>query len=560
VPRDLSILPTLLLLAGLTAPAIASHVVVPTDTPTIQAAIDGGTDSIAVLDGTAPERLTVARCVVIEPVTGYRPFLGPWTSSPQIRSLEILTPASYPCASGGVVLRGVRFLGKVDASSIYNGTSITFEACRFDSGFAGPAGGIQTSFAVLSVRGCLFLGDANLSGYVQFVSNTVIGGTLRVRADGVHDIRDNFVQGPAPAGMQLNLQESIGQVARNSIRGTTDGMRFTGNTSMNASQNDIADCSGNGIDFHSGGYPGFARCDSNSIARCGGTGIIVRSDDPSALPFVGMSGNNVRQTGLDGITIVHGFTFPARGNVILDAGGNGFTAFVADSFENNVIGRSHAAGVRIVSEPAYLVGNTIFSSGGPGIDIQNAISGDQVTHNVSVFNGGPGLSFEGSHPPQLSCNDWFGNVGGQTVGVPSNYSDISVNPRFCDLGASDVHLSATSPLLADPNCGLIGALGQGCGTTTEVPEADNEATFHVWPIPARGAVSFVIPTSTGTAKVEVFDVSGARRWESTIPAGATRVEWDRREGSGQLVAPGIYFARLRRQGVEVARARMILTK
>jgi hypothetical protein len=148
-----------------------------------------------------------------------------------------------------------------------------------------------------------------------------------------------------------------------------------------------------------------------------------------------------------------------------------------------------------------------------------------------------------------------------TVGIPPDYSDISINPRFCDLGAGDVRLSASSPLLDDPNCGLIGALGQGCGATTEVDEvlAGKSEALHAWPVPSQGAVRFSLPQATEPTEIEVYDVTGARRWQESVPAGAKDLTWNRRDSGGRSVAPGVYFARVRRGGAEVARVRVVLT-
>ena len=178
------------------------------------------------------------------------------------------------------------------------------------------------------------------------------------------------------------------------------------------------------------------------------------------------------------------------------------------------------------------------------------------------MNGAAGLKFDGSLPPQLSCNDWFLNRPAGTVGIAPGATDIALDPQFCDLSAADAHLAASSPLASAPGCGLIGALGNGCGAVASLEAASIEtaARFHAWPVPASGSVAFEIPVSAGNTQIEVFDVAGARRWQSTIASGATRLEWDRRESSGRRAAPGVYFARLKREGIEVAQMRLVLAE
>jgi hypothetical protein len=54
--------------------------------------------------------------------------------------------------------------------------------------------------------------------------------------------------------------------------------------------------------------------------------------------------------------------------------------------------------------------------------------------------------------------------------------------------------------------------------------------------------------AAGLARLDLFDVRGARvrsLLDRRLPKGATLEPWDERDGSGALVAPGIYFARLR---------------
>src|SRR6185503_9416392 len=113
--------------------------------------------------------------------------------------------------------------------------------------------------------------------------------------------------------------------------------------------------------------------------------------------------------------------------------------------------------------------------------------------------------------------------GGAVVGATPGPTDLFLSPFFCDLHSGHVNLSPASLLLAAGDCGLIGALGQGCGTTTAVEPAAAAPpeTFRVWPVPSRGTVGFSIPPSTSAADIEVFDVTGARRWHSSLAAGAS---------------------------------------
>jgi hypothetical protein len=77
-------------------------------------------------------------------------------------------------------------------------------------------------------------------------------------------------------------------------------------------------------------------------------------------------------------------------------------------------------------------------------------------------------------PMVLRCSNVFANSGGDWVGCIAGQAgasgNISMDPLFCDRAAGDLTLQAGSPCLpgnhpSGENCGLIGALAQGCATT-----------------------------------------------------------------------------------------------
>ena len=553
--RKVSWIPTLLALLLFAAPATATLVVVPGGFPTIQAAIDSGADTVDVRDSLPPERLTVSRCVTIEPAAkdGFEGGAG-WVSMPRIQSLELGPPSS----DLSVRVRGMHFLGQV--RSTLTGHLIGFEGCRFDSGFAAPT---ATVGLFSSIRDCLFLGDVSIAGYAQFIGNTVLGGTLTFWADGLHDIRDNYVQGPAKEGMNLSVQDSGGSVSYNTIRGTSTGIHYLGDEGGSlTSHNEISDCSSDGI-YYDLILHIDAECDSNLIQRCGGAGIAGRvgSEGPGDAR---LRGNVIRHVGGSGIDLPECFVSSCD-NQIVNAGEDGINAGLLRQLKHNVVGQCRGTGIRVSGEIVQATGNTIYSCGGPGIDVTEAFGIiDSLFNNISAFNGGPGLHFGGSHLDlqRLGCNDWFGNGGGPTVGISPAASDLELDPRFCSLSTGDVQLAANSPLLAAPGCGLIGALGVGCGATAAIAPADTDrpSVFQARPVPARGAVEFELPTATAASRLEVFDVIGAVRWQATIPAGATRVQWDAHDAGGRRAPPGVYFARLTRAGAPLVTVRVVLAK
>ena len=73
--------------------------------------------------------------------------------------------------------------------------------------------------------------------------------------------------------------------------------------------------------------------------------------------------------------------------------------------------------------------------------------------------------------PVLSCCDVYGNEGGDWVGCIESQFGVNGNfagdPAFCDSGNGDFTICESSPCAPaqQPDCGLIGALGVGCGPT-----------------------------------------------------------------------------------------------
>jgi len=70
-----------------------------------------------------------------------------------------------------------------------------------------------------------------------------------------------------------------------------------------------------------------------------------------------------------------------------------------------------------------------------------------------------------------SCNIYWDNPLGNTQNFPLDPTDRVVDPLYCDPEHDDLTVSVLSPCLP-PNslgCGLIGALGEGCGAISIEP-------------------------------------------------------------------------------------------
>jgi len=126
-----------------------------------------------------------------------------------------------------------------------------------------------------------------------------------------------------------------------------------------------------------------------------------------------------------------------------------------------------------------LIGCTIFGNTGPigaGMTVGYMESPVELSRCVIAFNSpGEGMKCASSPSPIVDCTDVYGNVGGDWVGCLAGLEavngNLSLDPVFCDAAGGDFSLDGTSPCLPGNHpdgstCGLMGAKGYGCGSTT----------------------------------------------------------------------------------------------
>jgi hypothetical protein len=129
-------------------------------------------------------------------------------------------------------------------------------------------------------------------------------------------------------------------------------------------------------------------------------------------------------------------------------------------------------GLYLNSVGGVVAGCTLYGNmailGGGQVYATNPLTLVEFSHSIIAFGNGRG-TVECTSPGilMLSCCDVFGNVGGDWLGCIAGQGSINnnfrVHPLFCDPGLDDFSLSQSSPCLNAPNCGLVGAIGQGCG-------------------------------------------------------------------------------------------------
>ena len=161
----------------------------------------------------------------------------------------------------------------------------------------------------------------------------------------------------------------------------------------------------------------------------------------------------------------------------------------------------------------------------------------ECLENVGYANA-YGVYWATNNATGVSCNDWFGNQGGDVAGAPPSPTDFSVNPLFCDEVHNDFHLLATSPLVNAGECGQIGALGVGCGVTaTMVLRFDAQRTADgiriAWQLSDANAQAWLERSEAGP------DGPWSRPATNRARDGATAIELDQ---SAQAARP--YWYRL----------------
>jgi len=179
--------------------------------------------------------------------------------------------------------------------------------------------------------------------------------------------------------------------------------------------------------------------------------------------------------------------------------------------------------------------------------------------------------------PDVHCCDFFGNVGGDWVGCIAPQAGIQDNfaadPLFCDRENGDFTLWEDSPCTVDnspPGCGLIGALGIGCGVTpvAEVPLADLRG-FQLAPnVPnpfnPSTEIAFSVPAGADPSRVTltVYNALGQRirtLLDAERAGGVYSVVWNGTDERCVDVASGVYFCRLTWNG-ESRTTRMVMLK
>jgi hypothetical protein len=558
------LLATAIFAAALVAPvARATSLVVPDQSPTIQAAIDAGVDTVLVRPAAYPETLKVSRAIAILGVpdpSGGRPMIAglsifddsgraPTMRYERLQFSGTATVFSYPSAiafdfvqcdlQGGIT--DTRYWGSIDRVqfsrchvvgplSLPGALYVSLDSCDVIGSIIATA-----EDHVMEVRDCTFQGGGVYSSPYQSTCrverNTIRGGGFGIYAGG-HDVvvADNLIEDVQSVGLQAGDEGPV-IVTNNVIRRCDIGIIAAGDETTVAA-NLIEDCASGGLfaDF------GVVAVNHNVVRRCG-TGIRVDADQAT------VAGNTVTQSRTDGLRIRRVRQLEATGNVLWMCAANGIKL-----------------DYDVTRESVKVRQNTSCYNGLSGFAADSSTAAQEWTGNIGSANQEYGMSWQRADAATIACNDWFGNRKGSFKGRALSSEDLSLDPQLCDGPGGDLHLDQASPLLDWPGCGQIGALGAGCGAIAGLGgEAAMPPGFtlgRIGPVPARGRVALEIALPRAAAiEVAVHDVQGrmvARLASGEWSAGRHALEWNG-EGAQGRVTPGLYFIRYRYPGGHVAR-------
>ncbi|MBZ0267036.1 hypothetical protein K8I85_02670, partial [bacterium] len=153
-----------------------------------------------------------------------------------------------------------------------------------------------------------------------------------------------------------------------------------------------------------------------------------------------------------------------RDNVFYDMNlGDVGIACVALTRDSALLTGNTFAGCHQPEQPTPFAGSALYTNLMDSVEFHGNI--------VAYTSGSTALSFLSSQGPiTLGCNVFWDNADG--IGYELDPTDRVADPQFCDPDQGDLTLQQTSPCLPDLSlgCGLIGALGPGCGTVSLKPE------------------------------------------------------------------------------------------
>jgi hypothetical protein len=288
------------------------------------------------------------------------------------------------------------------------------------------------------------------------------------------------------------------------------------------------------------------------IEFAGGAGLIPSPNPPLGAPNAGLS------QAMDNMAFYMTSLVPRRGSPFRNP--DGTQTAEADSGE--VIFNDPTVGCATCHVPPFYTDSSLLSNPFVKHDVGTADPGDldaaagfDTPSLVNIWDSGPYL-----HHALAS-----------TIGQNAAQSLLKI---FSDFNPNDLH-GVTSGLSAHEKDLLVAFLlqitwpdstGPGPVDVPEVSTAVSRNSFDsVFPNPFREETSlqFSVANGPSAVRVDVFDVTGRRVrtiLDRVMTRGSHVVGWDGRDEGRSAVAPGVYFAKLTIDGVELKSKRLNIVR
>ncbi len=472
---------------------------------------------------------------------------------------------------------GIPYSGKAGGGIQLNHTSPTLRNFEVTSNSVGSnstlglGGGILANDSHAVLDNVYIHGNEAVFGAGLFANNsslTLIDCTIEDNTI----ITDNL--GNDPLGGGIHMTDSTIHLTNCTVSGHSNcinggGIYSDDNGSITmvggSISNNTAATAGAGI-YHIGG----------SVTLTG-TELSGNTRDPAAT-FMSGGGIYVENSivSLDSLTVSNNTAHTGAGASFkdcsqADVAHSVFAGNTAQFFGGAVYYQNTAAGTLTSNT---IVENDATFSGGGGVFVQGATP--DFSNNLIALNTG-GVSFANGvatpgEPAVFNCNDVFGNANADYSGMADptgSNGNVMADPLFCNLGEANYNVTTDSPCDADNSagCGLIGALGSGCGISA-IPDPDNgiPLVFQVeqnFPNPFNPSttIRFALPASAHT-QVVVYDLAGRKvktLVDGLMPAQIHSVVWSGRDDAERSVSAGVYFYRVT-SGDHFSVGRMALVK